>query len=108
MIEYRTHPRLEFGIRVINRNTNAVGVIQDLSVGGCFIKKSESFPLVTINEKVPLGFEIPGKHEFDDIHIEAEGRVAHHGKAGEGMGINFVMLEPSNENAINDFLMAYL
>ena len=108
MIEWRTHTRLEFGIRVTHKKTKAVGVIKDLSVGGCFIKKSESFPLISINEKVSLGFEIPGKDEFDDIHIEAEGRVAHHGKSGEGMGINFVMLEPSIAHEINDFIVAYL
>ena len=108
MIEWRTHPRLEFGIRVVNKKTNEAGVMKDLSVGGCFICKSDGFSFIPVNERLLLGFEIPGKDEYEDIYIEAEGRVAHHGKDGEGMGINFVMLDSSVAHVINNFVIAYL
>ena len=108
MVEWRTHPRLEFGIRVINEKTNEIGVMKDLSVGGCFIYMSEKFSLIPIHEIVPIRFEIPGRDEWDDIYIHTEGRVTHHGKDGEGMGIDFVMLDSSVAHAINNFVMAYL
>jgi len=108
MAEWRIHPRLEFGLKVIKRNTHEIGMMRDISVGGCFIITSQEFKLLPINTRIPLGFEIPGKDEYEDIYIEAEGRVVHHGKAGEGMGINFMMMGVSNANVINSFVRAYL
>ena len=108
MAEWRVHPRLEFGIKVVNKNINEVGVMKDISVGGCFINKSEGFGLLPVNTRVPLSFVIPGEDEYKDIYIEVEGRVVHHGKTGEGMGINFMMIETSVANVINGFVKAYL
>ena len=102
------HPRLEFGIRVVSKDTNQVGTVSDISVGGCFIKESKGFSLLPINTRVPLTFEIPGKDEHEDIYVEVEGRVVHHGKAQEGMGINFVLIESVVANVINNFVKAYL
>jgi len=108
MPEWRVHPRLEFGIKVVNKNSGEVGMMRDISVGGCFIGKTEGFRLLPINTRVPLAFEIPGEEEYEDIYLEVEGKVIHHGKAGEGMGINFVMIESSAANVINSFVKAYL
>lgn len=108
MPEWRSHPRLEFGIKVVNRNSGEVGMSRDISVGGCFINKSQGFNLLPLNSRVPLAFEIPGEDEYKDIYIEVEGKVVHHGKAGEGMGINFVMIWSSAANVINNFVKAYL
>ena len=98
MQEWRSHPRLEFDIRVRNRQSGEVGMMRDISVGGCFIRKSREFPLLPINSRVPLSFEIPGEDEYEDIYIEVEGRVIHHGREEEGMGINFMMIESSVAN----------
>ena len=108
MVEWRVHPRLEFGIKVVNRNSGEVAVMKNISVGGCFINKSQGFNLLPMNNRVPLAFEIPGEDEYKDIYIEVEGKVVHHGKAGEGMGINFMMIESSVANVINSFVKAYL
>ena len=108
MVEWRVHPRLEFGIKVVNRNSGEVAVMKNISVGGCFINMSQGFNLLPMNNRVPLAFEIPGEDEYKDIYIEVEGKVVHHGKAGEGMGINFMMIESSVANVINSFVKAYL
>jgi hypothetical protein len=108
MADWRKHPRLEFGIKVINKETNAVATMSDISVGGCFVRESEGFPALPIDTRIPLAFEIPGKDEYEDIYIEVEGRVVHHGKEGNGMGINFVMVEPAAANVISNFVKAYL
>jgi hypothetical protein len=106
--ELRIHPRLEFGIKVVNKDSSEVGMMKDISVGGCFIHKSQEFSLLPINSRIPLAFEIPGEDEYKDIYVEVEGKVVHHGKAGEGMGINFMMIESSVANVINGFVKAYL
>lgn len=108
MTEWRAHPRLEFGIRVENKDSSEVGIMRDISVGGCFIHKSQGFSLLPVNTRVPFAFEIPGEDEYEDIYIEVEGKVVHHGKAGEGMGINFMIIESSVANVINSFVKAYL
>jgi hypothetical protein len=58
MAEWRSHPRLEFGIKVVNKENNEVGMMRDISVGGCFIKKSQGFSLLPIDARVPLALEI--------------------------------------------------
>ena len=108
MADWRKHPRLEFGIKVVNKETNAVATMSDISVGGCFVKESEGFPPLPIDTRIPLAFEIPGKDEYEDVYIEVEGRVVHHGNEGKGMGINFVMVEPASANVISNFVKAYL
>ena len=108
MTECRFHPRLEFGIRVVNKDTNQVGQVSDISVGGCFIRESEGFSRLEINTRVPLTFEIPGKDEHEDIYVDVEGRVIHHGLTGNGMGIKFLMIESAVANAISRFVKAYL
>jgi hypothetical protein len=108
MAEWRVHPRLEFGIKVVNKSNDETGVMKDISVGGCYINKSEGFSLLPINTRVPLAFEIPGEDEYEDIYIEVDGKVVYHGKAGEGMGINFIMMESTAANVINGFVKAYL
>ena len=108
MAEWRVHPRLEFGIKVMNKNNNKTSMMKDISVGGCFIDESEEFGLLPMNTRVPLTFEIPGKDEYEDIYIEVDGIVVHHGKGGEGMGINFVMMGSYAANVINEFVKSYL
>lgn len=108
MAEWRKHPRLEFGIKIINKETNAVATMSDISVGGCFVREAEGFPALPLDTRMPLAFEIPGKDEYEDVYIEVEGRVVHHGKDEKGMGINFVMIEPSAANVISKFVKAYL
>lgn len=108
MTEWRAHPRLEFGIKVVNKDNNEVGMMRDISVGGCFINKSQEFNLIPINAKIPLAFEIPGEDEYEDIYIEVEGKVVHHGKTEEGVGVNFIMVESSAANVISGFVKAYL
>ena len=108
MAEWRVHPRLEFGIKVMNKSNNEVSMMRNISVSGCFIDESEGFSLLPINTRVPLAFEIPGEDEYEDIYVEVNGKVVHHGKAGEGMGINFVMMESCAANVINGFVKAYL
>jgi hypothetical protein len=106
--EWRAHPRLDFGIKVMNKDTSEIGMMRDISVGGCFIHKSKGFNLLPINARLPLSFEIPGEDEYEDVYIEVEGKVVHHGKAGEGMGINFMVIESSVANVINGFVKAFL
>ena len=108
MPEWRTHPRLEFGIKVVNKDSSEIGTMKDISVGGCLINGSDKFDLLPVDTRVPLAFEIPGADEYEDVCIEVEGKVIHHGKVGEGMGINFVMIEPAVANVINNFVKAYL
>ncbi len=72
MAEWRSHPRLEFGIKVMNKSNNEASIM-------------------SINAKMPSAFEIPGEDEYEAICIEVDGKVVHHGKVGEGMGINFVI-----------------
>jgi len=108
MPEWRTHPRLEFGLKVENKDNKEIGTMKDLSVGGCFINSSQDFCLIPVHTRVPIAFEIPGADEYEDIYIEVEGKVVHHGNAGEGMGINFVMIPFSAANVISKFVRAYL
>ena len=108
MPEWRIHPRLEFGLKVVNKDNSAVGIMKDLSVGGCFVNGSQEFGLLPVNTRVPIAFEIPGADEYEDVYIEVEGKVVHHGNEGEGMGINFVMMPFSAANIISSFVRAYL
>ncbi len=108
MVEWRVHPRLEFGLKVINKDTDEVGITRDISVGGCFILKSQGLTVLPLNTRIPLAFEIPGKDEYEDVYIEVEGKVVHHGKNEEGMGIDFMLLPSSAANVINNFVKAYL
>jgi hypothetical protein len=64
--------------------------------------------MLPVDSRIPLTFEIPGKDEHEDIYVDVEGRVVHHGKADDGMGIKFVMIEPAVASAINRFVKAYL
>jgi len=107
MPEWRSHPRLAFDMKIVNKNSSEVGMMKDLSVGGCFINRSEKFGVLPVHTRVPLVLEIPGENEQEEVHIEVEGNVIHHGKAGEGMGINFVMIAFSDANVINSFVKAY-
>ncbi len=107
MPEWRAHPRLAFGIKVVNKNSSEVGIMKDISLGGCFINRSEEFGVLPVHTRVPLAFELPGENGHERVHIEVEGKVIHHGKTGEGMGINFVMIAFSDANVINSFVKAY-
>jgi hypothetical protein len=107
MPEGRSHPRLPFGMKIVNTNSSEVGMIRDISLGGCFIHRSEKFDLLPVHSRVPLVIEIPGEDEHEAMQIEVEGKVMHHGKTGEGMGINFVMIAFSDTNVINSFVKAY-
>ena len=107
MPEGRSHPRLPFDMKIVNKNSSEVGMIRDISLGGCFINRSEKFDLLPVHSRVPLILEIPGEGEPEDVHIEVVGKVIHHGKAGEGMGISFLMIAFSDANVINSFVQAY-
>ena len=67
MPEWRSHPRLPFGMKIVNTNSSEVGMIRDISLGGCFINRSENFDLLPVHSRLPLVLEIPGEDEREDV-----------------------------------------
>ncbi len=61
------------------------GLTKNISIGGCFVEKSEDSYLLPIDSTIPLFLEIPGGYAY----IEIYGGIKHHGHAGNGMGIQF-------------------
>ena len=100
MAEKRKHQRVKTEIRLASKDHCSRGFTRDVSVGGCFIVKSEDFNLLPIGNKVPLFLEIPGEYAY----IEIDGIVKHHGKNKEGMGICFDTTSRGVQSLIDRFL----
>ena len=93
MREKRSHPRFNTVIKVQDMNTLKTGWTQDLSPGGCLIKKSEELDFLPMASKLTLKLEIPGVDET----IIVKGIVRQRGKHREGFGIQF---DPTNKKSI--------
>ena len=100
MLEKRNHQRIELGIRIASKDNRIGGFTKDISVGGCFIEKTEDFHLLPIGSTIPFFLEIPGEYAY----MEIEGVVKHHGKGGDGMGICFDKMNCGVEALIDQFL----
>ena len=100
MAKKRKHQRVKIEIRVASKDHCSRGFTRNVSVGGCFIKKSDDFNLLPIGSKVPLFLEIPGEYAY----IEIDGVVKHHGEKEEGMGICFEATNRGTQSLIDRFL----
>lgn len=100
MLEKRKHQRIELGIRFASKDNRIRGSTRDISVGGCFIAKSENFCLLPIGSRISFFLEIPG----DYAYLEIDGAVRHHGKEGDGMGVCFETTNYGIISLIDQFL----
>jgi len=104
MAKKRKHERVKIEIRVASKDHCSKGFTRDVSVGGCFIEKSDDFNLLPIGSKVPLFLEIPGEYAY----IEINGVVKHHGKEEGGMGIYFESTNRGIQSLIDKFLQNHI
>ena len=93
----RRFPRLEFGIRVFEEKD---WMIRDLSPIGCFIETASPLPADT---EVNLRFRIPLQLEY--VPIVARGMVRR--SEPNGMAIEFIDLDASYHELLEEFLKAY-
>ena len=93
----RRYPRLEFGIRVFEERD---WMIRDLSPLGCFIETASPLPVGT---EVSLRFRIPLELEY--ALIVARGMVRRSGP--NGMAVEFIDLETSYRDLLEQFVKAY-
>jgi len=100
MLEKRKEQRIELGIRIASKDNLIRGYTKNLSLGGCFIEKSEDFFLLPIGSRISFSLEIPGEYAY----IEFDGVVRHHGKEGDGMGICFEKMNYGIKSLIDQFL----
>jgi len=100
----RNYQRLEIGVRCASQDPLIRGFTRNLSVGGCFIEKSEEYTLLPIGSLISFALEIPG----DYAYMEIAGVVRHHGKGEEGMGICFTTTNPGIQSLITQFIQNHL
>ena len=104
MLEKRKYQRIELAIRIASKDNRIRGSTRNLSVGGCFIEKSENFCLLPIGTRISFFLEIPGEYAY----IEIDGVVRHHGKERDGMGICFETTNYGIKSLIDQFLRNHL
>ena len=93
----RRYPRLEFGIRVFEERD---WMIRDLSPLGCFIETASPLP---VDAEVTLHFRIPLELEY--APIVARGMVRR--SEPNGMAVEFIDLDTSYRDLLEQFLKAY-
>ena len=103
--EKRTNLRANTEIQILFKELGAFSKVYMLNVsnGGLFIKTDDPLPL---EKTVVLRLQLPGETEM----MEIEGRVIWNNPKGvknsfpRGMGIQFVKMEPENQETIEAFV----
>lgn len=104
MHEKRRYPRLNTAIKVQDFTTFKTGWTKNLSLGGCFIEKTDEFDSRPMASRLTLKFEIPGVIE----PVLASGIVKHRGKQGEGFGIQFEAVDKTSAFYLGKFMGGFL
>ena len=102
--EHRNYPRLDTALKVQDLATLKIGLTHNLSLGGCFIKKSSAFDALSIPSRIALKFEIPGITQT----VVVFGLVKHKGKHDEGFGIQFQEVHKKSAYYIGRFMGSFL
>jgi hypothetical protein len=102
--EQRNYPRLNTAVTVQELATSRTGVTGNLSLGGCFIRKSPAFALLPIPSRISLQFKLPGITET----VVVFGVVIHTGGHDQGFGIQFKELHKKSAYYIGRFIGSFL
>lgn len=102
--EQRNYPRLNAALRVHELATSRTGLTDNLSLGGCFIHKSNEFDSLAIPSRIALKFDLPGISE----EVIVFGLVKHQGRQGEGFGIQFKEIHKKSAYYTGKFMGSFL
>jgi hypothetical protein len=102
--EQRNYPRLNTAVTVQDLATSRTGVTANLSLGGCFIRKSPAFALLPIPSRISLQLELPGISET----VVVFGMVIHTGGHEEGFGVQFKELHKKSAYCIAKCIGTFL
>jgi hypothetical protein len=102
MSEKRNYPRFNTSIKVLELSTLKNGWTTNLSLGGCFIKKSKEFNSVPLASRLTLKFEIPGVNDI----VVVFGVLKHHGE--QGFGIQFQEVHKKSAYYLGRFIGNFL
>ena len=98
MRERRTALRVNFGavaeVFALGTRRQLIALIRDLSLGGCFVRTQDGFP---------QGTEVQVRITSSGETFSAIGRVTGNINA-QGMGIQFVEIDPHNQAVIENWL----
>lgn len=103
--EKRRFPRLDAVLKVVDFTTFTTGWTRNISLGGCFIERSDAFGSRSMATPLTLKFEIPGVSE----PVLASGIIKHRGKKGaEGLGIEFEAVDKTSAFYLAKFMGSFL
>jgi len=102
--EQRNYPRFNTAIKVEDLATLRTGLTRNLSLGGCFIRKSPDFASLPIPSRISLKFDLPGITEA----VVVFGLVKHTGEHEEGFGIQFKEVHKKSAYYIGKFIGSFL
>ena len=103
-LEQRNYPRLNAAVTVRDLATSRRGVTGNLSLGGCFIRKSPEFASLPIPSRISLHLDLPGITET----VVVFGLVIHTGGHEEGFGIQFKEVHKKSAYYIGRFIGSFL
>jgi len=104
MLERRDYPRFSTSIKVLELSTVKTGWTTNVSLGGCFIKKSKEFNTVPLTSRLTLKFDIPGVNDL----VVVFGKVKHRGEQEEGFGIQFQEVNKKSAYYLGRFIGNFL
>jgi hypothetical protein len=102
--EQRKYPRLNTAVTVQDLATSRTGVTGNLSLGGCFIRKSPAFALLPIPSRISLQLNLPGITET----VVVFGLVIRTGGQEEGFGVQFKEVHKKSAYCIGKFIGTFL
>jgi hypothetical protein len=102
MSEKRNYPRFTTSIKVLELSTLKNGWTTNLSLGGCFIKKSKEFNSVSLASRLTLKFEIPGVNDI----VVVFGVLKHCRE--QGFGIQFQEVHKKSAYYLGRFIGNFL
>ena len=104
MSEKRNYPRFTTAINVLELTTLKTGLTTNISLGGCFIRKSKEFNSVPLDSRLTLKFEIPGVNDI----VVVFGLLKHHGEHEEGFGVQFQEVHKKSAYYLGRFIGNFL
>jgi hypothetical protein len=102
--ERRNYPRFTTAVKVQDLVTLKTGLTDNISLGGCFVQKSQEFDFLPVSSRITLKFDIPGISET----VMLFGLVMHRGRQAEGFGIQFQDVHKKSAYYIGRFMGSFL
>ena len=99
MADKRKYPRCNTAIEILDEATRRTRQTENISLGGCLLKKSDWNDFFPIGYQLSLKFVIPGLADAMPIR----GAVRHRGENGEELGIQFREVDKKSAYYIERF-----